>query len=168
MLGGPFSDPSGVGLLLGNRFDARQPAPGLAVCGLRLRHSVSFYNPKHGGANSAKPLVLRLGHAMAIVLSGHKLSGAAFDQCFLCGQDIAEADLSREHVFPKWLQRKFDLWNCTLDLLNGSSIPYRNLTIPACAACNNVSFSGIEDKIASTLPDGASAVRALGHEILIV
>ena len=47
--------------------------------------------------------------------------------CFLCGKDSAD---SLEHVFPAWLQRRFQLWDQQLNLLNGTPIPYRNLTVP--------------------------------------
>jgi len=30
------------------------------------------------------------------------------DVCFLCG--ASGQDVTLEHVFPKWLQRRFDLW----------------------------------------------------------
>ncbi|CUP05012.1 Uncharacterised protein [Clostridium baratii] len=60
-----------------------------------------------------------------------------YDKCFLCGEELNSNNSTVEHVFPKWLQHKFDLWNKKLILLNGSEIQYKNLTIPCCKNCNN-------------------------------
>ncbi|NLI16297.1 MAG: HNH endonuclease [candidate division Zixibacteria bacterium] len=67
--------------------------------------------------------------------------------CFLCGNEIKATSRSVEHVIPKWLQRKYNLWNQKLTLLNGTKLPYRSLTIPCCKKCNNEYLRPIEDKI---------------------
>lgn len=103
-----------------------------------------------------------------IDLSNHALKDAAQDRCFLCGKTFPIDQITREHVFPRWLQRKFDIWNRQLTLVNGTRIKYRSFTAPACVECNGISLSRIEDKVASALPSGAEAVRALGHEVLYV
>src|SRR5690606_5696555 len=99
---------------------------------------------------------------MAVDLTKHEVPVASRGTCFLCGQEFGSGQLGQEHVFAKWLQGKFCLWDRTLVLLNGTEIPYRSLKIPACAACNNVSLSKVEAKVARAFPDGAAAVRALG------
>lgn len=48
---------------------------------------------------------------------------------------------------PKWLQRRFDLWNQHITLPNGTSIPYRQLTIPACGTCNSTVLSPLERRV---------------------
>jgi len=56
-------------------------------------------------------------------------------RCFLCG---GEPSTGRgEHVIPSWLQTRFDISNKRLTLLNGSLLPYRQLTIPCCENCNS-------------------------------
>ena len=96
----------------------------------------------------------------------HGLGGASRDQCFLCGMAFGVAELTREHVFPKWLQTMHDLWNKELVLLNGTSIRYRQLLVPCCAPCNNVVLSRLEGEVARAAQGGADKVRALGHEKL--
>src|SRR6185437_5829167 len=61
--------------------------------------------------------------------------------CFLCGRRLGIRNRSDEHVIPRWVQDRFGLWNERLNLLNGSSIPYRQLTVPCCRTCNNVHLS---------------------------
>jgi hypothetical protein len=69
--------------------------------------------------------------------------------CFLCGSacEIKTA----EHIFPKWLQHKYDLWNKRLTVTNDTTIPYRNLTVPCCEKCNNEDLSRVEEKFQSLL-----------------
>ena len=57
--------------------------------------------------------------------------------CFLCARRLGSKNRSDEHIFPKWLQARFDLWNERLTLINGTTIPYRSLVVPCCKICNN-------------------------------
>jgi hypothetical protein len=63
--------------------------------------------------------------------------------CFVCGR-LATTE---EHIFPKWLQRKYDLWNQTIRLPNDTEIKYRQLTIPCCLECNGIYLSQLEDAV---------------------
>lgn len=63
-----------------------------------------------------------------------KVENVIAGRCFLCGGLPTKG--KGEHVFPKWLQQRFDLWDKSLTLLNGTSIQYRNIRIPACEECN--------------------------------
>jgi hypothetical protein len=81
------------------------------------------------------------------------------DACFLCG-DIFE-EKSKEHVFPKWLQREHNLWDKSLNLLNGTSITYRQLTIPCCKGCNNNDLSELENRIQKSIQLGYESVIKL-------
>jgi hypothetical protein len=68
-----------------------------------------------------------------------------WDNCFLCGLRLGEKN-TEEHIFPKWLQHKFELWDQKLILTNKSKIPYRNLTVPCCPQCNNNHLSKMETR----------------------
>jgi hypothetical protein len=68
---------------------------------------------------------------------------SANDTCFVCAAP-AESD---EHVIPKWLQHRFNLWNERLVVPNGTSIPYRQLTIRACKRCNSSVFGQLEARV---------------------
>ena len=78
------------------------------------------------------------------------------DACFLCGETLSQ-DASREHVFPKWLQRKYDLWNMRLDLLNKTKIRYSSLLVPCCKKCNNEYLSELESEICKAIYGGYDA-----------
>jgi hypothetical protein len=88
--------------------------------------------------------------------------------CFLCGRRLGSRNRADEHVIPVWLQDRFKLWNEQLNLLNRTSIPYRQLTIPCCRDCNNEHLSQIEAKVSQAVLSGPSAVRALDEKTLFL
>lgn len=90
----------------------------------------------------------------------------SYDACFLCGTFLKDSIQSQEHVFPSWLQSRFSLWNKTVKLLNGTSIPYRNLKIPCCKKCNNEHLSKLEAAVSGAVRDGYEAVFALNREAI--
>jgi hypothetical protein len=80
------------------------------------------------------------------------------DQCFLCGALLQDSTNSKEHVFPKWLLHRYNLWDKSITLLNRTSIPYRSLTIPCCSKCNNEYLSRLENEIETAINIGPSCV----------
>lgn len=99
-----------------------------------------------------------------------RLRSRAFDSscCFLCANHFDEAHLTAEHIIPQWAQRRFDLWNQQLILLNGTSFPYRQMTVPCCAECNKYRLQPIETSVSSAVSRGADAVRAVGRNTLFL
>jgi hypothetical protein len=65
------------------------------------------------------------------------------DTCFICAQPATTA----EHVIPRWLQQRFDLYGQRLELPNHTTIPYSQLTIPACARCNTGIYGPLEERV---------------------
>lgn len=86
------------------------------------------------------------------------------DCCFLCG--TRAAPITQEHVFPKWLQHRHDLWNQTIGLLNETTIQYRNLRIPCCSTCNQEDLSRLEGTISSAVVSGYEACAGLDARLL--
>jgi hypothetical protein len=83
------------------------------------------------------------------------------ENCFLCGVLLNGDQNSDEHVIPKWVQERYELWDQKLTLLNGTKIPYRQVTIPCCVDCNTKYLSKIETEVQRACDQGAAAVRAL-------
>jgi hypothetical protein len=90
----------------------------------------------------------------------------SYDFCFLCGTPLTDQNESEEHVFPKWLLEKFNLWNSTITLLNGTLIPYRMLRIPCCNECNNEQLSRIENIVRQGLEDGYEGFSKIDKKII--
>ncbi len=88
------------------------------------------------------------------------------DVCFLCGVTLDAKSRSVEHVFPKWLLRKGNLFNETLFQSNASTLPYRQCTIPCCVLCNSGPLSKLETEIRNAFGGGPEGVRNLEAERL--
>src|SRR5580704_13377068 len=71
-------------------------------------------------------------------------------RCFYCAK-LMRSQSSREDIFPLWLQKKFELSNQTLTLLNQTRIQYRHLKVPCCTSCNNVHLSQLENRVKTLL-----------------
>lgn len=84
------------------------------------------------------------------------------DTCFLCGGSLDRHTRSDEHMFPRWLLHRHNLWDQELTLLNMTSIPYRQLMIPACSECNSSFLAPLEERIRLAVEQGADGVRQLG------
>jgi hypothetical protein len=94
----------------------------------------------------------------------HPLDNTA---CFLCAEALTAETRTEEHVIPKWVQQKYDLWNEHLGLLNDTDIQYRQLTIPCCNRCNNERLSTLESTVETAVSSGYDAVVALPKLTLI-
>lgn len=68
--------------------------------------------------------------------------------CFLCKE---EKELTDEHVFPQWMQTKFDLWNKFIVMKDGSKFKYGSLKINCCKECNGVYLSQKEKEISELI-----------------
>lgn len=88
--------------------------------------------------------------------------------CFLCGVSLTSTNRANEHVIPKWVQTKFALWDQKIALLNGTLIPYRQLTIPCCSDCNTNKLSQVEDRVRTAIEDGFEAVTKLDSRTLFI
>lgn len=87
-------------------------------------------------------------------------------ECFLCLAPLTKASRTKEHVFPKWMLKRHDLWGESMTLLNGSQMRYSQLTIPCCAECNGTHLSVMENKVRSAFDAGYDAVNALDRTVL--
>lgn len=83
------------------------------------------------------------------------------DVCFLCGVDLVKENSRPEHVIPQWMQRRYNLWNQTMQLQNGTSIRYSQLVVPCCATCNGGPLKALEDRVAAAMTEGHRAFEAV-------
>jgi hypothetical protein len=102
-----------------------------------------------------------LTKALFDIFDGHPFDG---DHCFLCGSMLTPEIRTAEHVFPRWLQEKYDLKDLTITLLNGTTIPYRSLVIPCCKACNGTHLSQLEARIRAVVSDDSRTLNDLADE----
>lgn len=61
------------------------------------------------------------------------------DSCFICGvlRESGDKKFNDEHIIPKWLLRRFNLFNEKIRLPNNELVKYSSRTLPCCVECNN-------------------------------
>ena len=90
----------------------------------------------------------------------------SIDRCFVCDELLTEENVTEEHIYPKWLQRKFNLYNQKISLLNGTFIPYRNLKVPCCKECNEKMSARIEKPMEQAVERGYDGFISLDRNIV--
>ena len=88
--------------------------------------------------------------------------------CFLCGVELNSENKTIEHVIPKWIQNRFNLWDQKITLINGTTFPYRNLTIPCCFECNNKYLKPFETIVLKAFEKGFDVFSSLDREVLFL
>jgi hypothetical protein len=83
------------------------------------------------------------------------------DRCFLCGSILDDQNRTIEHIFPKWLQKRYNLYNEELTLQNSTHISYRNLVVPCCKTCNGNYLSPLEKAIQTAHDRGVKEFRKI-------
>ena len=81
------------------------------------------------------------------------------NDCFLCGADPESKEFNDEHVIPKWLLRKYDLFDSFITLPNGELLRYDKYTVPCCKECNSFLGSNIEEDIREIVEGGINSVN---------
>lgn len=91
-----------------------------------------------------------------------------YDKCFLCGCELSDDNQTDEHIYPKWLQNMFNLWNKKLILINGTSIKYRHLKIPCCKSCNGIMSELFEKPIERSVKGGYDKLITLDRNTIFL
>jgi hypothetical protein len=73
------------------------------------------------------------------------------DCCFICGATPGSKTFNDEHVIPKWVLRRFGLFNQQVTLPNGDRRYYRGYTMPCCQDCNDLLGQRVETPISHLL-----------------
>ncbi len=83
---------------------------------------------------------------------------AGGDCCFLCGCSPNQKKFNQEHVIPKWVLSRFELFSKTITLPNGTDIRYDKYTTPCCEDCNNHLGIVMEKPMSEVVGAGYDAV----------
>lgn len=79
--------------------------------------------------------------------------------CFICGVFPDETQFNNEHVIPKWILRRFNLYERSINLPNGTTIQYDQYTVPCCADCNTFLGETFEKPIQQLIDNGTSDIE---------
>lgn len=77
--------------------------------------------------------------------------------CLICADENAESN--KEHVVPKWILRKFSLYNCNITLPNGTVFKYKDYVVPCCRSCNQLLSKELETPISKAYKDGFEGIN---------
>jgi hypothetical protein len=79
--------------------------------------------------------------------------------CFLCGAHPDEKEFSDEHIIPKWVLNKLDLFDESITLPNNEKLRYSKYTVPCCKDCNSFLGREIEEEIRNVVVGGLDSVN---------
>lgn len=117
------------------------------------------------------PINHSLGNGMFLTpLNSFELSSVKSElssRCVMCREKLDKETKTEEHIFPKWLQHHFNLWDKTLTLPNGSSTHYRQFTVPCCKQCNGEAMSRWEQIIQNAVQEGYREFVKVNDEIVV-
>ena len=80
--------------------------------------------------------------------------------CFVCGDSRDSKPFNDEHVIPRWLLRRFDLFQKHITLFDGQVRTYGHYKLPCCEACNSRLGERLETPISRLLAGSYDAILA--------
>lgn len=69
------------------------------------------------------------------------------NRCFICGLERTKTIFNDEHVIPRWILKRYELFDKKITLPNGKEIKYGKYKTPCCKSCNSLLGNEIEKKI---------------------
>lgn len=81
------------------------------------------------------------------------------DCCFICGVSPKETAFNNEHVLPRWVLRRFNLFSQKVTLPNKTTFRYDQFTVPCCVDCNDMMGELIEKPVSDAVLGGVEAIN---------
>ena len=78
------------------------------------------------------------------------------DACFVCGASRESKAFNDEHIVPRWILRRYGLFDKEIRLPTGEHRHYRGYLVPCCVDCNSLLGKRLETPV-SQLLDGSYA-----------
>lgn len=75
------------------------------------------------------------------------------DACFVCGASPETSPFNDEHIVPKWVLRRYGLFEKEITLPTGKRRRYGRYKVPCCVSCNSLLGTSVETPV-SRLLDG--------------
>ena len=84
------------------------------------------------------------------------------DACFICGASRSDKSFNDEHIIPRWILRRFDLFDKQITLPSGERRHYRSYVVSCCVDCNSLLGRTVETPVSELLDgDYRSVIRRL-------
>ncbi|EOV7451013.1 hypothetical protein ACORBP_004380 [Vibrio vulnificus] len=81
------------------------------------------------------------------------------EHCFMCGASPTNTSFNDEHIIPKWVLRKLDLYKDKITLPNKAQIPYERYVVPCCTSCNSFLGETVEAEIKCAFDNGHDSLN---------
>lgn len=81
------------------------------------------------------------------------------NHCFMCGASPEDTEFNDEHIIPKWVLRKFDLYKDKITLPNNAQILYERYVVPCCKNCNSFLGETLETEIKCAFDHGYESLN---------
>lgn len=78
--------------------------------------------------------------------------------CFICGADPGSKPFNDEHILPRWILSRFNLFEKQITLPNDKPFKYGSYTIPCCRECNSMMGEVFEQPMQRLFALGGEAV----------
>jgi hypothetical protein len=85
----------------------------------------------------------------------------------LCREQFPDAEITIEHVIPRWMQKKFNLLDERYVLDNRTTIPFRQFRLPFCSECNGVHLSRLENEFQRTIWHNKIPANQLPEDVIL-
>lgn len=89
------------------------------------------------------------------------------NRCVMCRTELNKYNISKEHIYPKWLLGKYNMYDQELILPNKSKMPYRFWTVNCCTKCNGTEMSAMEKLIKEAINSGYTEFVKLEEEVIV-
>lgn len=80
------------------------------------------------------------------------------DGCFVCGASPATHPFNDEHIVPRWILRRYRLFEKEITLPTGERRRYGGYRVPCCVACNTLLGERIETPVSEMLAGNFAGV----------
>lgn len=79
------------------------------------------------------------------------------DCCFICGKPENDEEFNDEHIIPRWVLKRYNLFNYKITLPNAKSFRYNKYTLRCCKECNSLLGKTVEDVVCSGITDNSDS-----------
>ena len=80
--------------------------------------------------------------------------------CFVCGASPSETTFNDEHIVPRWVLRRFGLFDKSITLPGGERRRYGGYRVQCCASCNTLLGERVETPVSELLSGEFDQVSA--------
>lgn len=104
--------------------------------------------------SSSKTLHYDDGRVIHFSASDFRDKIVATDCCFVCGAARGSKTFNDEHVIPRWVLGRYNLFDTKINLPNGHTHSYGTYKMPCCKECNSLLGELIENPMSEMLDGG--------------